>query len=326
MEATQRLESGPAATPIVLRPMGLGEILDVAFTLYRKNFLLLIGIGAVINVPVVLVQILAAVVTMPVDFNVFSRNPTSFSNYSGLAIFYLVLMVTGVIAAIANIFEFGAMAVAISEKYLGRTVTLRQAYGRTLRHWFRLIVASILLGLIALIFIAPIFLFLGVTFFSSTIDRQSASALAAIGSLCMCLGMIVLLPVWIYLMIRFSFYIQAIVLENLGSRAGLARSWRLVKNSFLRVFGILMMLGILVYILTMVPSTLIQFAVMALAPTSLTLTTVASSVSTVLVSLLIEPIQIAVLTLLYYDLRIRKEGFDLQFQMQLTDSASTGNA
>jgi len=330
METVQRMNGGIASTPIVLRPMGLGEILDLAFRLYRKNFITLIGIAAIVNLPLLFLQAIAAFLALPADFSALSRTPGNFNSYSGLLIFYGAYVIISLITVIANVFEAGAMAAAVSARYLGRDITIKQAYGQSLRKWFRLLVASILVGLISLIFVAPIILFVAVSVFGSFIGDQAASAFAAIASLCMCLGMIVLLPVWIYLMIRFSFYSQAIVLENLGTRTGLARSWRLVKNSFLRVLGIVVLLAILVYILTVVPALLIQFAVTALAPTSFALTTIASSASNIIISILISPIQLAVMTLLYYDLRIRKEGFDLQFQMQQSDStlplvALTGN-
>ena len=39
-----------------LRPMGVGDLLDIAFRLYRRHFLLFVGIVAVIYVPLTLVQ------------------------------------------------------------------------------------------------------------------------------------------------------------------------------------------------------------------------------------------------------------------------------
>ena len=39
-----------------LRPMGVGDLLDIAFRLYRRHFLRLVGIVAVIYVPLTLVQ------------------------------------------------------------------------------------------------------------------------------------------------------------------------------------------------------------------------------------------------------------------------------
>jgi hypothetical protein len=43
-----------------------------------------------------------------------------------------------------------------------------------------------------------------------------------------------------------------------------------------------------------------------------------------IVGILVAPLQYITLTVLYYDLRIRKEGFDLQMQMQDTPQGSSG--
>ena len=39
-----------------LRPMGVGDLLDTAFRLYRRHFLLFVGIVSVIYVPLTLVR------------------------------------------------------------------------------------------------------------------------------------------------------------------------------------------------------------------------------------------------------------------------------
>ena len=46
--------------PRILRPMELGEIFNEAFYLYQRNFLLFVGIGAIVHVPYALVVALLA--------------------------------------------------------------------------------------------------------------------------------------------------------------------------------------------------------------------------------------------------------------------------
>lgn len=85
----------------------------------------------------------------------------------------------------------------------------------------------------------------------------------------------------------------------------------------------MLLLGIFIYILTMVPTFAIQFGASAILPGSIAISTIANSTVNTLVAILITPIQFAVMTILYYDLRIRKEGFDLQLAMQPSNPGST---
>jgi len=67
------------------------------------------------------------------------------------------------------------------------------------------------------------------------------------------------------------------------------------------------------YLLTLTLAALIQ---------SSTALDILSSVSRQLINIIFTPLQFAALTILYYDLRIRKEGFDLQMQMQQLPQAA----
>src|SRR5712692_1831635 len=48
----------------VLRPLGIGELLDQAIRLYRRNFLNFIGIIAVVQIPIGLLQFLISLLTL----------------------------------------------------------------------------------------------------------------------------------------------------------------------------------------------------------------------------------------------------------------------
>jgi hypothetical protein len=83
-------------------------------------------------------------------------------------------------------------------------------------------------------------------------------------------------------------------------------------------------MNILVYILTIVPTFTVQFGASALFYGSQLIPTVFNTVISTCISILIEPMSGAILTVLYYDLRIRREGFDLQLTLQqLETPAST---
>src|SRR6476646_2751035 len=46
-------------TPLRLRPMSIGDMLDAAFRLYRRHFLTFIGIVALLQVPMAILQFAA---------------------------------------------------------------------------------------------------------------------------------------------------------------------------------------------------------------------------------------------------------------------------
>lgn len=301
--------------------MTLGDILDQAIRLYRKNFVTLVGIVAVVSVPILLINVFSALFLLQnspffqVDPETFQPNSTEFSSSPeplAFAAWILVTIITAIIGAVAGVFEIAALAVVVSERYLGHTTTIRQAYGRVLKRWLSLLMLIIIIGLIdfalLLFLFLPAFSFglLGVGLGSSSLG----GGIAAFGFLCACLGFFPAILALIYLNIHWLFAIQSIVLENQNSTGGMRRSWRLVRGSFWRVLGITFIIGIIVFFFTVGPTYLIAFISIALP--SVILTTVINTIVSTTLQILISPIQLAALTLLYYDLRIRKEGFDIQ--------------
>lgn len=136
------------------------------------------------------------------------------------------------------------------------------------------------------------------------------------------LGFVLLLFPGIYLAIRFSFVTQVVVIERAGVREALRRSGGLVKGSWWRVFGILLLVSILTVILTGIIGA-VAAAIFVLGHNS-ALGTILVQVVTGLARILIQPISLGVAVLLYYDLRIRKEGYDLELAAQRMEATRSG--
>lgn len=123
----------------------------------------------------------------------------------------------------------------------------------------------------------------------------------------------------VYLWLMWSLAIPVTVLEGGGLNASTRRSQMLTKGARGRIFAVLLLL----IVLGMVVGFLFQFPLGLLAvllrtqkieqtfPIISALTAVGSFLSTSLVG----PLGTIVLTLIYYDQRVRKEGFDLQLMM-----------
>jgi hypothetical protein len=291
-----------------LHPMNIGDILDQTFTLYRKNFKTILGIVAVVNVPLLVLETLGLLSLLPMFPTAFDTPPRTLPRdpFANLDPNLLASVIIGIVSfvglavlvtVIATIFQQAALALVVSENYLGRSLTLLEAYRRALRRWQPLLFTA-LLFLVGGVIWLPMFLVLFV--------------------IIPCLGGLAFLFASSLVFVRLAFTWQAIVLENMDGLGGLRRSWRLVGSfmtqPFWRVVGILLLLSILVGTVTSGPSYLVGFTVVLLPSPLWGL--ILNTVLTNLISLVVAPLSFIAQTLLYYDLRIRNEGFDLQLRAQ----------
>src|SRR5579871_6453358 len=107
-------------TGLDLRPLSLGEILDRTFTIYRNYFLLFFGITALPRLLVLAIQIpqLWLVEGYPARYQV--------TTVTG-GLFTLVL---AIVSVVAYLYSQGGTIFAISDIYLGRSITIGEALGR----------------------------------------------------------------------------------------------------------------------------------------------------------------------------------------------------
>ena len=135
---------------------------------------------------------------------------------------------------------------------------------------------------------------------------------------------------------------SAIVLERLPIRAALPRSWRLTQGYFWRTFGVIALIGVIVYAVTQIIAT--PFGILGglvggiLAPTSASQNdpsafaqvlvsqfgvNILSTVVTSIVGAILAVVQTSALALIYLDLRMRKEGLDLELT-RFVEARQTG--
>jgi hypothetical protein len=130
------------------------------------------------------------------------------------------------------------------------------------------------------------------------------------------LGLVFLVVPGIILGTGLAVAIPAVVLESdRSASAALSRSWELTRGSRGRIFA----LGITLLILLYIPLVAITGLLAVMLPRSAGSLTAATSMSAVValaaggvVQLILYPLFYCVLTIAYYDLRVRKEGFDLE--------------
>jgi hypothetical protein len=122
------------------------------------------------------------------------------------------------------------------------------------------------------------------------------------------------LALFVFAVVCLRFGPQAIMLEGLGAGAGLERSWHLAKPYVWRVLGIVLLVSLLNLALTTGPTYLLTFGA-ALINLPIAARSFVAALAAALVGILYLPIQLGVETWLYYDLRVRREGLDLEMEL-----------
>ncbi len=308
-----------------LRPLSLGELLDRTFTLYRGHFWVFVGIMAI-----------PAAFGIPVNYFALSAEGSMFAFtpgsgppvppnpvrilglFAGIFVFwiFLVLMYSIAVAAATH---------AVSEAYLGRNATVRDSYRSIRGKFWRLV------GIDLNIFIRMVGIFLGVVLAAGLVGGGLVAATAFVGNqavMAAAMAILVLLiyvaalVAIVYLALRYAVTIPALMLENLGILASIRRSVQLTRGRrghLFIAFLLAMIIGYVGYIVFQGPffiSLMISMMRNHSIPAWLSL---ATAVSGAIGASITGPILMIVIVLCYYDTRIRKEAFDLQFMMASLD-------
>jgi hypothetical protein len=261
-----------------LRPMTLGEVLDRTFTLYREHFGLFVGIAALPQLVMLLFRFGILLVTRATT----SQSAPKLASPGLLGGFVIGALGSLILLLVLIGISQAATISAVSNLFLGRDASVRDSYNGAKGHILTVIGIMILSGL-------------------------------ATG-----IGMIFLIVPGIYLACRLAVSVPASVVENDAPVASMERSMELTKD----YAGQMFLLLLLVFILTYVVAILLQFPVMffavtaAMAKQQVSLgVTAYSYVAEFLSQVLVGPIGTISAALMYYNLRVRKEGFDIQHLM-----------
>lgn len=296
------------------RAMNLGELFDAVFSLYRRNFVLIAAISAIVQVPYAVLTYILYQVANYSGLQSQLQNaeqslanpgqvPTSDQMQQVVNALGGVLAVSGALSLIAIFLVLplaeAATTRAVSDRYLDRPASISTSYAAAIRRLGALVVQSLILGLgFAVAAVAAVFLCaaLAVALGAGSIPLIVLVAIAFIAGAAV-----------IY--VRTSLAPPAIVLERVSGWAGLIRSWNLVSGLFWRLLGIRLLLGLMTAVISGIVVFLLTLAGVALdANGRFVLQEVASAFAAVFVS----PITYIAVTLLYYDARIRKEAFDIE--------------
>ena len=302
-----------------LRPLTLGEILDRTAQLYRTHFLLFAGIASV-YAGILLVLSLLQIGAQEI-LRVLHMNQQ-----------LIWVTVIGILVLWLAIFTFGGIAVATNNRavgwvYLGKEATIRAAYSSILsrvgRYLWLMTVTYFIVWLPCAILYAA---YAALVFFyvrhkgllTQPTMARDPHAMLIFGLATIAFGLLLLIAVSyaVFMGLRYSLAIPASVVENLPARAAIRRSIELTKGSR----GRILLLGMLAFVIQLGLTIITQGFFIALGfkhHGELPLAVRAlQQVIAFLTNTFVAPIYATGLTLFYYDQRVRKEGYDIEWMMQ----------
>ena len=275
-----------------LRPLSIGELLDRTFRIFRKHFLTFVLIAIIMQLPVSILQVGSALMVNNFALGTMAGNP--FDNPEIILPTMLVSLGIGFASFIITQVGTAALTQAVSDSYLGRTVSFDSAFSRMGNTWFKLILATIVGGFFMFGLLIPIML----------------------GSFIPCLGFFIALIGMFFLgavaSILFSLLPPVVVLERASVIDAVKRAWTLSRLRFWWVLGYLVLLTVLTFVIIFGPAAIIGVVLgLVLGEMSILVQSIVQQSATLVLTAVFLPIRIAAVTLMYFDLRIRFEGFDL---------------
>jgi hypothetical protein len=257
-------------------PLTLGEILDRMFSIYRKNFLLLVGIA---GIPYAFLIVIGSFIGG--IFAVTNRTDPGVARI-GIAPAAGVIIVGVVMVGL--IFLLGVIVASLGtyaaawDIQVGRKPGIRRAYRVAWSHLGAAILAGIL----------------------SFLAMAAGLFLLVIPGIIVCLALSLIYPV--------------IVAEDSGGFDALSRSWELTKGYRWKIF----VAGLVYFAVSIAITYGIQIPVILVSAfvfpqdSAPIWFTIISAFASILGSVLPAPLLAIASCLIYYDARVRKEGFDLQ--------------
>jgi hypothetical protein len=266
-----------------LRPRGVGEILDAAVALYRARFGALVRLTVLVVLPVQLLNVLITLSTRPEDVTLGANGPTPV--YDSDRAFWVPLagtVVMNVVLIASTAFATAAVMQLVADAYLGGSSTTSESAHLALRR------------------------------------LPAVIGLALLTSVLTIMGFGACLLPGFFLWVIWSVSMPALLLEQNTVGKALARSYGLVKRRFWTTFAVRIVGAVLTAVVTFALTLAVLGAVhVALHGTGAL--AIAQGAAGAITSTLTTPFAAAAIIVLYFDLRVRAEGFDIQIALRDMD-------
>jgi MFS family permease len=314
-----------------LRPSTLGEILDRTAQLYRRNFWLFAGIGAL---PIGVIIALSALGAGSIFLVPGIRGGDPESGFlTGLALVLFLLVALPVYFA-AYVFSMGGLTQAAVSTNRGERPTIRATLKSVTPRFWRYLWYGILQSIVvALIPAAVAGAVCGSLIYLASLAGGDTATGVALGFLVFFVA-VAAIGVIAWRALGYSIGFAVCVAEQKTAWESLQRSWKLSQGSRGRIFVLFLLIVALAIAASMIGY--IPFIIivgMAAATGNGAQYTTAALVAEIVnfvvnftLQALLAPISWIALVLFYYDQRIRKEGFDIEWMMEQAGLAKVAPA
>ncbi|MCU1559595.1 hypothetical protein [Mycetocola sp.] len=305
---------------IPLRPLGFGTLLGAPFLTLKRNPKATFGSALLVQAITVLVSLLVVgVVSFFVIGRIISAAPDDQDAVAagGIVAILLSSLVPLLISLAATVFLQGVIVTEAARSTLGEKLSLRATWKATWPRLGSLLLWTLLAGAAIAVTVA---LIVGVVWLLVALGDGFVAAGVVVGIL----AGLALVAAFVWLGTKLSIVPSVIVLERVGVAAAVRRSWQLTDGYFWRTLGVEFLIAFIVGTVSQVVvtpiSVLYMIAISLVDPTSSTaedwIAPALAYVGLIVVSLLVASVtsvvQSATIAFICIDLRMRKEGLDLE--------------
>ncbi|HEY0383613.1 MAG TPA: hypothetical protein VGC72_15590 [Candidatus Elarobacter sp.] len=301
-----------------LRPLGAGELLDRAVTLFVRDFVPIVTVLAVVIVPIIVFQAIIApksgqvfadfgrVLTSAGDRTASAAATEALSRHSGSTGLSLLLVMIGIVARLVM---WSAVVAVVATAYAGARISFGQAYRIGVQRWLPQIVVTLAFGAIAMVTAIPLLiayvLVAVVIGLLAAVNQFVAAIIFGIifGLLVLCT--IAVVVSWVFM--TYQLASVAVVTETANPVEAIGTALRRAFARGMRRRTIIG--GLVVFIVSQVGS--LPLLVVAATLTALTHVDVLYFAIVGVGTVLLEGIVAAFVVVYAVDIRVRREGFDI---------------
>jgi hypothetical protein len=295
----------------------VGELLDGAFTAIRRHPRVTLGLAA-------LVMLFVSILTLVLDWALLVgvEAPADNATWDDSRGYFGRLLTRSLavygIESVGTLVLTGLITAVIGQAVLGRSITPAEAWARLRPLIWRLLAVSVLTHLI-LIGIAVAALVPAVV--AAAAGGENAAVVLFV------VGVIAWIALSVYAFIALALAPAALVLEQQTVRGALSRSRALVRRSWWRVFGILVLASLIASVIGGIISLPFGLAGGGLSSFSDTSTlrftdALLAVIGSLVAGTLVQPYSAGVRALLYIDRRIRAEALDVALTRAATETVA----
>ncbi|HET8890245.1 MAG TPA: hypothetical protein VFQ41_15195 [Candidatus Angelobacter sp.] len=302
--------------------MSTALVLDRTFQIYRSHFAVLAGIGLPLPMMLLLLRLVFIPLGYPPRGSAALRNPLYF--YSLLFEYFgswtLIYMIGQALTGAATVY-------AVSKFHLGEAVTIGESYRKTLPRFGTVLriawnIYMRFAGAAIATYSGCFGLLAGLEAWADVLSRASrGTGLVLLGLIIIFVPMAAGLCWMLYIYAKYCLAVPAALMESVAARPALRRSRFLAKGSIRRIsliYSLMFAMGLVFSTVLWLPDRIYA----AFRGHSYLVSILLGNAGSFLASALAGPISTIAVALMYYDQRIRKEAFDLQWMMDSMEQLS----